>query len=93
MNRKLNLSLALAAGLLGGLLSHYITPAPVLAQTQAPKEMKSQSFVLVDEKNNVVGTFKPLDDPIAGAPTVVLLNRNGRELWRAGVSVKVLSER
>jgi hypothetical protein len=93
MNRTLTATLALAAGMLGGLLSHYITPATVLAQTQTQKEIKAQSFVLVDEKNNVVGTFKPLDNPIAGAPTVVLLDRNGRELWRAGVSVKVLSER
>jgi hypothetical protein len=93
MNRKLNLSLALAAGLLGGLLSHYITPAPVLAQTQAPKEMKSQSFVLVDEKNNIVGTFMPSEAHAGTSQAVVLLDRNGREIWRAGVSLKVLSER
>jgi hypothetical protein len=93
MNRTLTLTLTFAVSLLGGLLSHYITPATVLAQTQPQKEIKAQSFVLVDEKNNVVGTFKPLDNPIVGAPTVVLLDRNGRELWRAGVSVKVLSER
>jgi hypothetical protein len=90
MNRTLTLSLALAAGLFGGLLSRYMTLLPVLAQTGAPKEMKAQSFVLVDAKDTVVGTFKPSSDRI---PTVVLLDRNGREIWRAGVSAKVLSER
>jgi hypothetical protein len=50
MNRKLNLGLSIAAGLLGGFLSHYISPMPVHAQTQAapPKEIRAQSFVLVD---------------------------------------------
>jgi hypothetical protein len=85
------LSLALAAGLLGGLLPRYMTPLPVLAQAGTPQqEIKAQSFVLMDGKNNIVGIFKPSADRI---PTVVLLDRNGREIWRAGVSAKVLSER
>ena len=90
MNRALTLSLALTVGFLGGLLSRYITPSPVLAQSGTPQEIKAQSFVLVDGKNNIVGTFKPSGDRI---PTVVLLDRNGREIWRAGVSAKVLTER
>jgi hypothetical protein len=90
MNRTLPLSFALAAGLLGGLLSRYITPLPVLAQSGSPKGIKAQSFVLVDDRDNIVGTFKPSADRI---PTVVLLDRNGREIWRAGVSAKVLTQR
>jgi hypothetical protein len=90
MNRKLNISLALAAGLVGGAISRSTTPVPVLAQSQFQKEIKAQSFVLVDEKDNIIGTFKPSADR---TPTVVLLDRNGREIWRAGVSAKVLSER
>ena len=93
MNHKLNLSLALAAGLLGGVLPRYFASAPVLAQAQTQKEIKAQSFVLVDEKNNAVGTFKPAADQLSGNPTVVLVDRSGREIWRAGVSVKVLSGR
>ena len=93
MNRKLNLSLTLAAALLGGVLSRYITPVPVLAQAQIQKEIKAQSFVLVDQKNNNIATFRLAADEISGNPTVVLLDRTGREIWRAGVSVKVLSER
>jgi hypothetical protein len=36
MSRKLHVILALAAGLLGGLLSRYLAPTPVFAQAQAP---------------------------------------------------------
>jgi hypothetical protein len=36
MNRTLTLTLALAAGLFGGLLSHYVAPMPVHAQAQYP---------------------------------------------------------
>jgi len=90
MNRTFVLSLALAAGLLGGVLSRYVSPVPAFAQAQTQKEIKAQSFVLVDDKDNIVGTFKPSADRI---PIVVLLDRNGREIWRAVVSVKVLTER
>ncbi len=95
MNRKLNLSLALAAGLLGGMLSRYIAPLPVLAQAGPPKELRAQSFVLVDDKNNVVGTFTASTIPPKPGQnqTVVLLDRNDKEIWRAGVSVKVLAQR
>jgi len=101
MDPKLTLPLALAAGLIGGAISGYVAPLPALAQSQTQKQIKAQSFVLVDEKDNIVGTFKPSADAIfingkmvAGqAPTVVLLDRNGREIWRAGVSAKILSER
>jgi hypothetical protein len=59
MNRKLNLTLALAAGLLGGLLSRYLTPTSVLAQPQtpAPRELRAQSFVLVNESGAALGEF------------------------------------
>jgi hypothetical protein len=92
MNRKVNPSLALAVGLLGGLLSRYIVLTPVLAQPAAPRQIIAQSFILVDSKNNIVGVFKPSpksDQP----PTVVLLDQNGREIWRAGVRDQVLTER
>jgi hypothetical protein len=90
MNRTFVLSVTLAAGLLGGMLSRYITPVPAFARALTQKEIKAQSFVLVDDKDNIVGTFKPSADKM---PTVVLMNRDGREIWRAGVSVKILSER
>jgi len=96
MNRKFNLALALAAGLLGGVLSRSITLWPVLAQAGPAKELRAQSFVLVDDKDNVAGTFTA-SPAVPGKPiqnqTVILLDRNGKEIWRAGVSVKVLAQR
>jgi hypothetical protein len=87
MNRKVNLSLALAAGLFGGCLSRFLTPFPVLAQTETPKEMRAQSLVLVDEKNHVVWTLKPTEST-GPTPAVVLLDWRGREIWRAGIFAK-----
>ena len=97
MNRKVNLPLALAAGLIGGVLSRYLAPLPVLAQAGPPREIRAQSFVVVDDKNNVIGTFTASPPTVPGKPiqnqTVILMDRNDKEVWRAGVSVKVLAQR
>lgn len=96
MNRKLNLTFALAAGLVGGVVSRYIAPPPVQAQAGPAKELRAQSFVLVDAKNNVIGTFTAsatVPKPIPQNQTVILLDKNDKEIWRAGVAVKVLAER
>lgn len=80
---KRNIVLPLAAGLLGGILSHYalVTP-PVQAQSQAvpPREIRAQSFVLMNERGEIGGTFA-FDDQ--GRPVIQLFQR-GREIWRAG---------
>lgn len=94
MYRMLNVVIALAAGLLGSFLSRHITPAPVLAQTRtsAPIAIQARSFVLVDESNNVIGTFKPSAiKPSSPTATVVLLDGNGREIWRAGIATQLLN--
>jgi hypothetical protein len=86
MNRTLTLILALAAGLLGGTLSRYVTPTTVLAQgrSTAPKEMRAQRFTLVNERGIVLGVFG-LDSPEQGSnPTIRLFDENGREIFRAG---------
>ena len=96
MNRKLNLVLALGAGLAGGILSRYIAPATAFAQTQPPKEIRAGSFVLLDPNNNVVGTFRasaPVPKPGGLKPAVVLLDDNNQEIWRAGVSVRTLAQK
>jgi len=93
--QKLNLGLTLGAGLIGGVLggalSHSLSSATVHAQTpvQPVKEVTAQSFVLQDDMGNTVGTFKASSGP---SPTVVFTDRNGKEIWRAGASVKVLSQ-
>ena len=59
MNKTLTATLALAAGFIGGLLTRYIAPPVALAQNQAPitKEIRAQSFTLVDPSDHTVGTF------------------------------------
>ena len=59
MTTKLTMALSLAAGLAGGILSQYIAPALVHAQTQTPmpKEIRAQSFTLVDASGNRVGAL------------------------------------
>jgi hypothetical protein len=55
----MNVGLSLTAGLLGGVLSHYVSPESVHAQLKAafPKEIAAQSFVLVNERGASFGTF------------------------------------
>jgi len=82
MNRKLNLCLSITAGLFGGFLSHYISPGLVHAQTQAapPKEIKAESFVLVNADGSPAGLFGFDKD---GSPIVMLLDKTGKVVWSA----------
>ena len=59
MNNKLVIALALVAGLVGGLLTRYVAPPSAFAQNQAPvtKEIRAESFTLVDPSDRTVGTF------------------------------------
>jgi len=113
MNRTLNVALALAAGLLGGLLTHYIAPSAAFAQVQAPpslvpgvpnnrpitKEIRAQSFTLVDQADHTVGTFSvepapPVRRDFKVKTRIVLRDSNGREIWSAGGSaILPLNER
>jgi hypothetical protein len=80
--KKLNLALALASGLVGGLVSHYLIPQTVEAQSPAPpaKEIRAQSFVLVNESGSVLGKFT-VDG--GGKPAIRLFDARGREVWSA----------
>jgi hypothetical protein len=83
--RKLELSLAVAAGFLGVALSHYVCSPLVHAQAQvlAPKEVRSQSFVLTDDKGAVQGVFT-FEKPQGGSATIVLRDSRGHRIWKAG---------
>lgn len=86
MKKPSSLVLSLAAGLLGGVLSHYVWTQPVHAQSlaSAPSEIRAQSFVLVDNKGVVEGVLS-FDQPNKRVPaTIKLLDGTGREIWRAG---------
>jgi hypothetical protein len=79
MNRKLHLGLSLAAGLLGGVLAHYVSPELVHAAQAAPtKEVRAQSFVLVNEDGSPAGLF---GFDLNGQPMIKLFDRAGKVIW------------
>jgi hypothetical protein len=80
--KKLNLALALAAGFVGGALSHYLAPTPVRAETlpPVPSEVRARSFLLVNDRGGVIGTFTA---DSSGRPAIRLFDSSGREVWRA----------
>jgi hypothetical protein len=59
MSTKTTFALALAAGFLGGIISQHITPPRVFAQSPspAPKEIRAESFVIVDANGKPRGAF------------------------------------
>lgn len=83
MNRKLNLALSLAAGLIGGILSHYIPAKSVLAQNQAipPKEVSAQSFLLVNDRGVPFGMF---GFDANGNAIIRLQDSSGKVIWSTG---------
>jgi hypothetical protein len=91
--KKFNLGLSIAAGLLGGLISHFAWVQPVRAQSQLmmpPTSIRAQNFVLVDSKGVVQGVFS-IDEPKNGPAGIKLLNGQGREIWRAPGRVQILT--
>jgi hypothetical protein len=73
MSSKINLALALLAGLGGGMLTRFIAPPAVAAQNQpqVAQEVRARSFVLVDAANSPLGTFtaeRVMTGPMIGAP-------------------------
>jgi hypothetical protein len=90
-----NIVLALAAGVLGGMLTRYIAPPTAYAQNPAPQtapaEIRAQSFVLVDQADHAIGSFSVVPGPLGPfgrpiLPCIVLKDFNGREIWSAGGS-------
>jgi hypothetical protein len=92
MNRKVNFALALAAGLLGGALSRYLTPTTVLAQAQAPasKEIRAQSFVLVNKQGIPLGRIGFDSD---GVPNITLVDMDGRTIWSTKATLLMQSRK
>jgi hypothetical protein len=92
---KTTIGVALLAGLAGGVISRYTSPAPVLAQqaqaqNPAPVELRAQRFVLIKPDGSVAGTFaveqpKSTDIPFPFTPpSIRLLDSSGKEIWSAG---------
>ncbi len=82
MNKPLNVGLSLAAGLLGGFISHYISPGIVHAQAQAapPAEIRAQRFVLTNDAGTPRGF---LGFNLDGKADLVLQDSTGKVIWSA----------
>jgi hypothetical protein len=75
--QKLGVLLALSGAFVAG---------AVLADADAPKVVKAQSFVLVDTKGQTVGVFgveKRLRSGAGPASVIALYDAQGRVIWRA----------
>ena len=97
MDRTLTVVLALAAGLAGGLISRYVAPPVAYAQNRpsVTREVRAQSFTLVDEMDRTVGTFsyEGAGKPNRPDPRIVLRDFRGREIWSAdGNALRLLSQ-
>ena len=79
---KFGFVLAIAAGLLGGFASRYLSPEPAHAQVSTPAEIRARKFLLVDEKGHVSGVFGM--EQGKHQPVIELFDERGRETWRAG---------
>ena len=77
-----NLVLAFAAGLMGGFLSQAMVTKLVLAESQPPPaaEIRARSFLLVNDKGVVLGTFSA---ERGGKPAIRLFDAAGHEIWSA----------
>ena len=105
MNRSMTIAIAFIGALVGGLVTRYIAPPAVLAQSPG-KEIRAERFTLVDAKGRTAGTFvveqersvsraeKSAPGTDAQGPRrILLVDPNGREIWSAGGSaVRPLSE-
>lgn len=86
MEYKLNVTLALIAGLAGGMLTRFVAPPTVSAQNQPSvvREVRARSFVLVDAENQALGTFSAepaQSQPVIvqpGNPSIAVVPRNSR---------------
>ena len=80
--KRLNLVLALASGLVGGVASRYIAPPSVQAESPATPvaEVRARSFLLVNDEGAVVGRFAAES---GGKPAIRLFDCSGHEIWSA----------
>ena len=77
---------------LGGVLSRYLVPIPVFAQAQAPapREIRAQSFVLVNKEGTPLGRIGFDSD---GLPVITLVDEDGRTIWSTKATVLRQSRR
>ncbi len=71
MNTRLTIASALLAGVLGGLLTRYITPPVAFAQDKPPvtNNIRARSFTIIDSSDQTIGTFTA--EPVPGFQATV----------------------
>jgi hypothetical protein len=79
--QRLNVLLALFAGLMGGILSDYLLPERV--QTAFPNVVAAQRFVLVDSGGHPAGVFSVGTPSGQQGTGIVLYDAQGRQIWYA----------
>jgi hypothetical protein len=91
MNQKWTLLLALAAGFVGSALFHGLSLVSVYAQvpSASPKEIRAQSFVLVDDSNTALGRISvrypsSISRVRYKSGYIQLFDSSGNEIWTAG---------
>ena len=80
-------ALAFAAGLSGGLASRYLSPPPVHAESY-PTEVRSHSFVLVNQAGAAIGMFSEQ----SGRPSLKLYDGSGSEIWSVGGEARIRTQ-
>jgi len=80
MSKRL-VAVAFVSGVLGGVMSHYLWPMPVFAQS-SPTEIRARKFVLVNAQGSVLGTLAEEGN----GPALKLFDASGHEIWFAGKS-------
>ena len=81
MMKPLNVTLSIAAGLLGGTVAPYLLPVtPIRAQAQilAPKIVDAGAFRLVNEAGQVAGT---MTINAAGSGVVTMFDKDGKVIF------------
>ena len=78
--KTFDVTLSVAAGLLGGIVAPYLWPHSVQAQatTPAPKVLEAQAFHIVNETGRIAGS---LTIDASGAGVINLFDANGKMIW------------
>jgi hypothetical protein len=78
MSNKTTIALALAAGFIGGIASQHIAPVYAQTPTLTPKEIRSETFVIVDENGTPRGAFG-IDGK--GEPIMEVTDKKDHPYW------------
>jgi hypothetical protein len=89
MAMKANWILCLAAGIIGGAVSHFALVRPVHAQVFAvPQELRTQQVVLVDERDKTFATLAVTERD--GREVFEIIGKDGQVIAQAGEGARII---